>query len=151
MYGLWPSEEIRKNFEKKLKLKPVLEWKTVVASVKKIKKGEGVGYDLTEKVERDSVLALCPIGYWHGFRRALSGRGEVLINGKRAKVLGRVSMDMIVVDATNVGKVKIGDEVVLIGKQKKGEITAGEMAKIAGTVNYEIVTGINPLIKKFYK
>lgn len=151
LYGLWPSEEVKKRFEKKLLLKPALEWKTVVATVKKIKKGEGVGYDLTEKVSRGSVLALCPIGYWHGFRRALSGKSEVLIHGKRAKVLGRVSMGMIVVDVTDISKVKTGDEVVLIGKQKKEEITAHEMGKLAGTINYEIITGINPLIKKFYK
>lgn len=149
MYGQWPSKEVRAHAYQSLVLKPVLSWKTIIGEVKKIKKGERVGYSLTEELKRDSLLAICPIGYWHGFPFALSGIGEVLVNGKRARVLGRVSMDMIAIDVTDVGGVKVGDEVVIIGKSGEEVVTAQDLADLCDTShNYEIVTRINPLIKR---
>ena len=135
-------------------VRPVLTWKTIVGEVKKVKKGERIGYDITERLSRDSTIAVLPIGYWHGFDRRLSKIGEVLIHGKRCRVLGRVSMDMTAIDITDVdGKsklqnpnVKVGDEVVIIGKQGREFIGADEMAKKIGTISYEILTRINPLI-----
>ncbi len=150
LYGLWPSDEARMHLERKLELKPVLSWKAVVAEVKKIRSGEKVGYDLTESTPHDATIAIIPVGYWHGFPRLLSSKGCVLIGGKTAKVLGRVSMDMITVDVTNIPKVKPGDEVVLIGKQGKETIAAGELAKLSGTTHYEIVTRLNPLMERIY-
>ena len=150
LYGLWPSVEIA-EVAPKTKLRPVLSWKSVVSETKKVRAGERVGYDLTEKLSRDSILAVVPVGYWHGVPRTLSGTGEFLVKGKRAKIVGRVSMDMLVVDVTNIKGVKSGDEVVIIGSQGKERVSAEEVADKAGTINYEIVTRINPLIPRIYR
>lgn len=146
LYGLHPSKEFEIQ-RPDITLKPVLAWKTIVCEVKKLKKGSYVGYDLTERVTRDTKAAVLPIGYWHGFPRILSGTGEVLVKGKRARVLGRVSMDLIVVDATDMA-VEVGDEVIIIGKDRKDEINAYEAALKAGTTPYEFLTRINPLIER---
>ncbi len=149
MYGLWPSDETRK-LHKDIELKPVLTWKTIISEVKTVDKGQKVGYDYTETVIKTTKLAVLPIGYWHGYWRAFSSKAEVLVKGQRCKLIGRVSMDMVVVDVTAVKNVKVGDEVVLIGKQGKEEVTADELGKLANTSCYEIVTRLNPLIKKYY-
>lgn len=148
LYGMWPSKETMRAMENKIEIRPVLSWKTIIGEVKILPNGGGVGYDFTEKLPRKSKIAICPIGYWHGFDRRFSSIGNVLAGGQRAKVLGRVSMDMIVIDVTKIPGVKAGDEVVLIGKQGSNRITADELADVTGTINYEIVTRINPLIKR---
>lgn len=150
MYGLWPSEETQKAFQKKLPLRPVLAWKTIISELKWVVKGEHIGYNYTEQLHRMTKVAVLPVGYWHGFWRAFSSRAHVLVRGKRCRVLGRVSMDMVTVDVTDVPNAKVGDEVVLLGKQGKNEITADELAYLADTSNYELVTRLNPLIKKYY-
>lgn len=147
-YGIWSSDEVESYAKSFLPLRPVLSWRTMISEIKQVKKGEGVGYDFTELLKRDSTLAICPIGYWHGFPRALSGVGEVLINGIRAKVIGRVSMDMITIDVTDVPNVKVGDEVTLIGQSGNERLIADDLAIKANTSSYEVVTRINPLIKK---
>ena len=144
-YGLWPSQHVRAA-RSDIRLQPVLSWRTVVVEVKDIARGECVGYDLTGCVRRPSKIAVLPIGYWHGFDRGLSNNGFVLIRGRRVSVLGRVSMDMTVVDATNVPAVRVGDVVTLIGQDGKERISADEIARALGTINYEVVTRINPLI-----
>ncbi len=150
-YGLWPSKESEQHLSRMLTLYPVLSWKAVVGEVKQVKAGERVGYDFTHRLTRDSTLAVIPVGYWHGIPRLLSNRGRVLISGKSAGIVGRVSMDMIVVDVTDIPKVQMGDEVVLIGSQGKQEISANEIAQYAATTQYEIVTRLNPLIKRLYR
>lgn len=150
-YGLWPSEDAEQFLSSKIKLKPVLAWRAKVGEVKEVKKGERVGYDFTEMLMRNSVLAVIPVGYWHGFPRLLSSRGRVLIRGKSARVVGRVSMDMIVVDVTDIPKVQMGDIVTLIGDDGREVVTAGEIARFAATTHYEIVTRLNPLMKKYYE
>ena len=144
-YGLWPSQHVRAA-RSDIRFQPVLSWRTVVVEVKDIARGECVGYDLTGCVRRPSKIAVLPIGYWHGFDRGLSNNGFVLIRGRRVSVLGRVSMDMTVVDATNVPAVRVGDVVTLIGQDGKERISADEIARALGTINYEVVTRINPLI-----
>ena len=153
LYGLWPSKETQEFAEKKdnlISLKPVLSWKTIVSEVKKLPEGGGVGYDFTDILPKDSRIIICPVGYWHGFPFALSGIGKVLVNGEICKVVGRISMDMIIVDVTNLKNVNIGDEVVLIGEQFGKYLGAQEIAGImdASWSWYELVTRINPLIKK---
>src|SRR3989344_1397960 len=152
LYGYWPSQESKTQYSLtgniRLSLEPVLQWKTVVAETKEMPAGSYVGYDLTERVNRDTKTAVLPIGYWHGYDRGLSSVGEVLIRGKRAKVLGRVSMDILVVDATGIKGVKTGDEVVLIGKQGNESVWADELSLKIGTTPYEFLTRINPLIKR---
>lgn len=147
LYGLWPSKELEIQLGKDIHLSPVLSWKSRISEIKSAKRGVYTGYDLTERLSKNTKIAVVPIGYWHGFDRGLSACGEVLIRGKRCRVLGRVSMDMIVVDIQNF-TFRINDEVILIGKSKSEEITATEMAQKIGTTHYEIVTRINPLIKR---
>src|SRR3989344_3378709 len=150
-YGLWPSPEAEHFLGGKLRLMPVLSWRAVVSEVKHVKTGERVGYDFTERLTRDSTLAVVPVGYWHGIPRLCSSKGRVLIKGHTARIVGRVSMDMIVVDVTDIPKVNMGDTATLIGQSGRSDIKAGEIAAYAGTTHYEIVTRLNPLIKKFYK
>jgi alanine racemase len=150
LYGLWPAKEVEEAFGKKIKLHPALSWKTVVAETKIVPTGDGIGYNFTEIFKKNTKIAVCPVGYWHGFPRALSSVGYVLVGGKRARVLGRVSMDMITVDVSGIKNVKMGDEVVLIGKQGREEITADEFADYADTSCYEVVTRINPKIQRVF-
>lgn len=151
MYGMWPSKETFVSAKNKLKLKPALTWKTIIAQIKKVKKGTPVSYGLTEKVSRDSLVAVLPVGYWDGFDRGLSSIGNVLVRGKRCKIIGRVCMNMCMADVTDVANVKIEDEVVLLGRQGREEITAEEIAGKIGMINYEVVTRINPGIKRIIK
>lgn len=151
MYGLWPSKETFVSAQEKnqrINLEPILTWKTRIAQIKNIKAGDPVGYGLTERVSRDSKIAVLPVGYWDGYDRKLSGVGNVLIKGKRCKLLGRVCMNMVVVDVTDVIDAKLEDEVIILGKRGKEEITVEEIAQKIGTINYEVVTRINPLIPR---
>ncbi len=149
LYGLWPSEKIRKLA--KFDLKPVLSWHTQVVQVKTLPKGTNVGYSFGFKTTHETKLAVLPIGYYDGYDRKLSNVGEVLIGGKRCRVLGRVCMNLTMVDVTAVKDVKAGTPVVLIGRQGKEEITADEIAKKIGTINYEVVTRLNPNILRILK
>ncbi len=147
MYGLWPSVDTQEIVGKKYQLKPVLSWHAIISEVKNKKKGEGVGYDLTEKLSRDSRIAVIPVGYWHGYPRMLSGKGKISVNQNLCKVLGRVSMDMMVIDITEVKGVEVLNEVVLLG-EKAGN-RAEMVAETASTINYELLTRINPQIPRF--
>lgn len=146
LYGLWPSKELNIQFSE-IKLEPVFSWHAFISEVKRVKKGDYIGYDLTERAAKDGKIAVLPIGYWHGFSRLFSSVGRVLINGKMAKVLGRVSMDLILVDVSNIN-CRVGDEAVIIGKQGKEEIFASDAAIQIGTTHYELVTRVNPLIER---
>jgi alanine racemase len=151
LYGLWSSTETKlssKERKVKIDLRPALTWKTLLVQVKKVARGTPIGYGLTEKVKRDSVIGILPVGYWDGFDRGLSNIAEVLIKGEKAKVLGRICMNMTIVDLTDIKGSKLFDEVVILGKQGSDEISADEMASKLGTINYEVVTRINPLIKR---
>lgn len=150
MYGVWPSKEAKMFAEKKVELKPILSWKTLIGEVKKIPKGDAVGYDFTETCTRDSTIAIVPIGYWHGYARALSSVGYVLVRKARARVLGRVSMDMLIIDITDIPHVAVGDEVTLIGTDGDETIQVEDLADLAHNSPYEFVTRLNPLIKRIY-
>ncbi|MCX6717593.1 MAG: alanine racemase [Candidatus Taylorbacteria bacterium] len=155
LYGEWPSKEIKDQILKikdnKIKLKPVLSWKTIIAEIKKLPKGSKIGYDGTKILEKDSIIAICPIGYWHGYPRVLSSKGFVLVKGKEAKILGRVCMDIIIIDITDISNVKVGEEVVVLGKSGNKIIRTSDIASIFDGSDYELLTRINPLIKKFYR
>ncbi len=147
-YGLWPSREIR-HWAKDTTLVPALTWKAIVTEVKMVEKGSKVGYDLTHTLSRNSRLAIIPVGYWHGLPRSLSNKGHfVLVHGKKAPIIGRISMDLTIIDVTDVPAARIGSEAVLIGQQGATIATAEEMAEKAGAINYEIVTRINPLLPR---
>jgi alanine racemase len=146
LYGLWPSKELEMQLSDKIILHPVLSWRTVVSEVKQLKAGDYVGYDLTERVPRATMMAVLPIGYWHGFPRALSGTGEVLLRGARARVLGRVSMDMAVVACA--ARTKAGDVVTIIGRDGADAIHAEEPSAKCNTSYYEFLTRLNPLMER---
>lgn len=149
LYGLWPSEELKKRLEKNnFKLKPVLRWITHVAQVKTLPKNHPIGYGLTYVTKKPMKVVVVPQGYSDGFDRGLSNSGEVLIQGKRCRVLGRVAMNMFVVDVSHLKNIENEEEVVLLGRQGKVEITAEEIAERLGTINYEVVARISPLLPR---
>ena len=145
MYGLHSEEMGRMD------LTPVMSLKTRVVHVKTIAKGETVGYSRTFTAQGNVDVATIPIGYADGFRRELSNKGEVLIHGRRAKVIGNVCMDHSMVDVTGIENVKTGDEAVVIGRQGNDEITAQEIAGWTDTIHYEVVTCVGQRVKRIYK
>lgn len=148
IYGLAPSLGFKIKF-KRLGIKPILTWKSRIVQVKSLPAGSYIGYGSTEKLVKDSTVALLPLGYYEGIPRLYSKVGFVLIRGQRCKVLGRVSMNLTAVDVSNVvRKPRVWEEAVIIGKQGKEEVSADEFAKITKTINYEVVTRINPLIPR---
>lgn len=150
LYGLWPAEEIKNALEEKVLLKPVLSWKSIISEIKKYPKGGRIGYDLTESLSQNSVVAIVPVGYWHGYPRALSSLGKMLVKSKECKVLGRISMDMICIDVSKVKDIKVGDEVVIIGNDSTSFCSMEGISRILDLSWYETVTRLNPLIKRIY-
>ena len=152
-YGYYPSKETivslnAKGFERKNGLKPALSWKTKPLQIKEVKAGEYIGYGLTFKATKDMKIAVLPVGYSDGYDRGLSNNGYVLIKGKRCPVVGRVCMNLFMVDVSHVEGVSIDDEVVLIGRSGEEEITADTLASLLGTINYEVIARLNPYIQK---
>jgi alanine racemase len=148
LYGFWPAQGVQRASAGRRTLRPVMTWKTRVATVKAVGCGCGVGYSGSYMTTRDSRIAVLPIGYYDGYSRSLSNRGQVLIHGQRAPVCGRVSMNITTVDVTDIPAVQPSDEVVLIGQQGTATISAEEMAAWLGTIHYEVTTRINPLIPR---
>lgn len=147
IYGLDPSSEWPPVFE----LKPALTLKSMVARVRDLPEGAGVSYGRTWVASRPTTAALVPVGYGDGYHRILSNRGMVLVGGRRAPIIGRVCMDQFVVDVTGIPGVKQDDEVVLMGRQGSEQIRAEEVARLAGTINYEVTTAILPRVVRIYK
>lgn len=145
-YGLVPSCDFTLPF----KPKPILSWKTIIAQIRDIGKGETVGYGRTFKASKKTLVGLIPVGYGDGLRRALSNRWHVLVKGQKAPILGRISMDQTSIDVTQIPRIKVGDEVVIIGKQGKEKITADKMAAKQGTINYEVVTSLAARVSRIY-
>ena len=130
-------------------LKPVLTWKSLVASLRTVEPGETAGYCATFRAARPTRLALLAVGYADGLNRLLSNRGTVLLRGQRAPIAGRISMDLTIVDVTDIRDVEIGDEAVIIGAQGAEKmITAYDHADIAGTIPYEILCNINARVPR---
>ena len=149
-YGIWPSRETQlaaRERGKRLTLSPVLTWKTRVAQVKHVQAGDYVGYGLTYRASHPMKLVVIPIGYYDGYDRKLSNSGRALIHGQHAPVIGRVAMNMTMLDVTDIGA-QPDDEVVLLGRQETAEIRAEELAEKIGSIPYEVVSRINPLIPR---
>lgn len=144
MYGLVPSPTVLLPSE----FQPVLSWKTVVAQVKTLPPNHPVGYGRTYYTQAEERIAVLPVGYADGFRRAPNSWREVLVHGQRAPVIGRISMEKTAINVTNIPGVSVGDEVVLLGRQGAERITAEAIAKQLGTINYEVVTSILPRIPR---
>jgi len=153
-YGLWPSQQtkkmVQKNFGKKFRLKPVLSLYTKIVQIKEIQKGSYIGYGCTKRVNQKTKLAVLSIGYFEGFDRHLSNVGNVLIAGKSCPIMGRVCMNLIMVDISKIKNVKVGDRVTLIGRGGESIITVDDIALHVGTINYEVVTRINQQVKRIY-
>lgn len=145
-YGMWPSRETFVSAalqgRERIPLTPALTWKTRIAQVKDLEVGEFVGYGCTYMATHKSRLAILPVGYYDGYDRRISNLGYVLIHGQRAPVRGRVCMNIIMVDVTDIPQAHLEDEVVLMGGQGKERLSAEQVAEWAGTINYEIVTRI---------
>jgi alanine racemase len=146
LYGLCPSDEV----EPAIPLKPAMALKSRVARVRTLPPGSSISYGCTYTTTRPTPVALVPVGYGDGYHRILSNKGSVLIGGKRAPIVGRVCMDQFVVDVTDISGVRQDDEVVVFGRQGEEEISAEEVAALAGTINYEVVTSILPRVTRVY-
>ncbi|MCY3553301.1 MAG: alanine racemase [Candidatus Poribacteria bacterium] len=144
LYGIYPAAE------KPIPLKPALTWKTRVGWIEAISEGEGVSYGLTYKAPQQTRVAMVQVGYGDGYPRVLSNSGEVLVGGKRRPIIGRVCMDVSVVQLQPEDNVSVGDEVVLIGSQGDAEITVDEVAHRAGTISYEILTQIGTRVNRTF-
>lgn len=148
-YGLWPSKATADRAEKNnFDLKPILSWKTKVVQVKNLQKGDTIGYNRTYKCTNDCHIAVLPIGYNEGYDRLLSNQGEVLILGQRCKIRGNICMNLSMVEIPEHLDIKIGEVVTLLGSDQSENISAEEIAVKCQTINYEVVTRINPQIKR---
>lgn len=147
IYGLWPSEQVRKDI---VQLSPVMSLKSHIVFLKTIDPGTPVSYGGTFVAERQMRVATIPVGYGDGYPRGLSGKGEVLIRGQRAKILGRVCMDQFMVDVTHIDGIQMGDEVTLIGADGADCITMEELGSISGRFNYELACDISKRVPRVY-
>ena len=147
LYGLSPYEH-----KKALSgLYPILKWRTCIVYIKRVRRGTSVSYGRTWKAKKPTLIGTIPVGYADGYPRALSNTGEVLVRGARCPIAGRVCMDMTMIDLTRAGKVRLGDEVVLIGTQGSQRISAEEVARLAGTINYAVTCGITDRVPRIYR
>jgi len=147
LYGSYPSPA----FESLIRLKPVMTLKTRIHYLKWVPPGARISYGGAFMTEKKSHIATLPIGYADGYSRYLSNQGEVLIRGKRAPVVGKVCMDFIMVDVTDIPNVSIGDEVVLMGRQGREQITVEEIAKKIGSISYEVLCLVGKRVPRIYK
>ncbi|VVM04681.1 alanine racemase [Methylacidimicrobium cyclopophantes] len=145
LYGLPPMPFLRRL------LRPVMSWKTRITLLRHLPAGRTVSYGATYLLRKAQRLATLAVGYGDGYARALSNRAQVLVRSNRCRIRGRVTMDQTVVDVTSAGGCKVGDEVVLLGSQGDQIIHADELAKIAGTISYEIVTSVGVRVPRVYR
>jgi alanine racemase len=146
VYGMYPKH----TFPKLIKLKPALSLKTKIVFIKDTPPGRSISYGRTYITQKHTVIATLPIGYADGYSRKLSNRGEVLVHGQRAMVVGKVTMDQTMIDVGHIKGVKIGDEVVLIGKQGDDEIRAESLGRLAESIAYEVVCSISNRVPRIY-
>ena len=147
LYGLWPSEEVARDI---LPLRPVMEVKSRIIYIKEIEAGTPVSYGGTYTAQKKTRVATIPVGYGDGYPRGLSGKGSVLVRGKRAPILGRVCMDQFMVDVTDIPQAEEGDPVTLIGRDGDGQITMEELGGLSGRFNYELACCIGKRVPRIY-
>jgi len=146
IYGMYPKH----TFPKLIKLKSALTLKTKIVFIKDVPPGRSISYGRTHVTQKHTKIATLPIGYADGYERSLSNKADVLVHGQRAPVIGKVTMDQVLIDVGHIKGVKIGDEVVLIGKQGNEEIRAEKLARLAGTIAYETVCSISNRVPRVY-
>lgn len=147
IYGLYPSDEVGRQA---VRLIPAMELKSFITYIKTIEAGEAVSYGGTYVADRPTRVATVPVGYGDGYPRALSGKGYVLIHGKRARILGRVCMDQLMADVTHIPEAAVDSGVTLIGKDGDERITVEELASLSGGFHYEILCGIGKRVPRVY-
>ena len=146
LYGLHPDISL----DIPAGLEPVMELKAVISHVKTVKKGDCISYGRTFAADREMRIATVTIGYADGYSRQLSGKGEILVHGKRCRIVGRVCMDQLMMDVTDVPEAKSGDIVTMIGRDGDDIITADDLANVYGTIGYEVVCGISKRVPRIY-
>ena len=146
IYGLYPSPQVSHSLE----LRPMLSLKSRLVRLALLSPGDSVSYGRTWRANRPSLIGLVMCGYGDGLPRVLSNRGSLLVQGQRAPIVGRVCMDMCMVDVTDIPGVAEGDEVVIIGSQGDSHISAGELGEMCGTISYEILCGISQRVPRLY-
>lgn len=147
LYGYYPSDEIDKN---NLALKPALTLKATITNVKTLEKDMYVSYGRTFKTSNETIVATIPVGYADGYLRKLAENGKVIIKGEFAPIIGRICMDQFMIDVTNIPDVKIGDEVILLGKKNGLKYNADDMAKKLDTINYEVTCMLKSRLPRVY-
>ena len=146
VYGMYPKH----TFPKIIKLKPAMSLKTRVVFIKDIPAGRSISYGRTFISQKATKVATLPIGYADGYNRGVSNKASVLVHGQFAPVVGRVTMDQTMIDVGQIKGVKIGDEVVLIGKQGHHEIRVEQLSRLAGTIAYDFICGISNRVPRIY-
>lgn len=146
LYGLKPGKESVLPQG----IKPVMSWKSVIATVLDLEKGETVSYGRTYKAKRRMKIAAVPTGYADGYSRLLSNKGYVLVNGKVAPIVGQICMDQMLIDVSEIPDVKLETEVVLLGRSGSFHITADNLADMYGTIGYEVITGVSKRVARIY-
>lgn len=147
LYGYYPSNEVNKDI---ISLKPVMSLKTNVINIKKLKKGEYVGYGRKFVTKEDTMIATLPVGYADGYSRLLTGKAKVLVKGQFAPVVGNICMDQCMIDVSHIENVNVGEEVTLIGEDGGNSITAEELANLIGTISYEILCVLGKRVPRVY-
>jgi alanine racemase len=147
VYGLYPSQEVARD---RVALRPALELKSTIIHLKHVPAGTKISYGCTYETSAPTTIATIPAGYGDGYNRRLSNRAQVLVHGQRAPLVGRVCMDLSMVDVGHVEDVAVGDEAVLIGRQGDAFIAADEVADLLGTINYEVVTALTQRVSRVY-
>jgi len=153
-YGMWPSPDIyhlhlqQAGKKRDAPLKRILGWKTDVMHLKKLEKGQFVGYGTSYQAIRDIMIAVLPLGYSNGYPRALSNRGEVIIRGKKAPVVGLINMNVFMVDVSHIPDIEVGDEVVLIGRQNNHVISIRSFSEFTNAINNELVSRLPDAIPR---
>ncbi len=154
-YGLWPSRTTQLSFLQHvgsmIELRPVLSWRTEVAIVKQVRAGQFIGYGCTYKALRDMRIAVLPVGYNEGYPRLASNRGYVLLKGQRCPIVGRVCMNMMMIDISHLDDIRTGAHVTLIGNDGDEKLEASQVAEWCDTIHYEIVTRLNPEIPRILR
>lgn len=148
LYGLW--RDVLPPLSEPPSLRPVMSVRSRVTLLKRVQRGETLGYGCTFEASRETLVATLPIGYNDGYVRALSNRGRVVVRGTYAPVVGRISMDLTLIDVTDVPDVATGDQVTLLGEENSLAVTAEEIALTAGTLSYEITCGISQRVPRYY-
>lgn len=147
IYGYYPSREVSRS----VAVQPIMTWKTEISAIKHLKKGETVSYGQTYTAPSDRTIAVLPVGYGDGYFRILSNKGKVIIGGKYAPVVGRICMDQLMVDVSDIPAAEKGARALLLGQEGENAFWADDMAALCGTIPYEITLSVSPRVPKEYR